>query len=266
MSLIRFLTTALIVSTFAWTAGPLSAAEKKDKEKAEKDGPFKVLVFSKTQGFRHDCIETATAEVKKLGEANGFGVDATEDAGQFTVEVLKNYKVVMFLCTTGNVLDDTQQKVFEEYIRIGNGYVGVHSASDTEYDWPFYATLVGAYFKSHPAQQKAKVEVVDKNHPSTAHLPDVWERFDEWYNFRMPPTDVHVLLKIDEKSYMGGENGDNHPMCWYHSVDAGRAFYTELGHTKESYADPLYQKHLLGGIMYASGTLEKPAKDKKKKK
>ncbi|HEX3133614.1 MAG TPA: ThuA domain-containing protein, partial [Planctomycetota bacterium] len=167
---IRFLTTALIVGALAWTSAPLSAAEKKPKE----EGPMKVLVFSKTLGFRHgDAIEAGTAAVKKLGEENGFGVDATEDAGQFTVETLKNYKVVMFLCTTGNnILDAQQKKVFEEYIRIGNGYVGVHSASDTEYEWPFYATLVGAYFKSHPAQQKAKIEVVDKTHISTAHLPE----------------------------------------------------------------------------------------------
>jgi cytochrome c len=142
----------------------------------------------------------------------------------------------------------------------------VHSATDTEYNWPFYGELVGAYFKSHPAQQKAKLTVVDKNHPATAHLPDVWERFDEWYNFRMPPTNVQVLLKIDESSYMGGENGDNHPMAWCHQVGEGHAFYTELGHTKESYTDPLYLKHLLGGIVYASGVQDKAAKDKKKKK
>lgn len=264
MSPIRFLTTALLVGAVAWPTA-LAAAEKKDKDKA-KEGPMKVLVFSKTKGFRHDSIETGVEMVKKLGTENGFVVDATEDSAQFTVEVLKNYKVVMFLNTTGDVLDDTQQKVFEEYIRIGNGYVGVHSASDTEYDWPFYGMLVGAYFKSHPNIQKAKINVVDKTHPATAHLSDVWERTDEWYNFRMPPSEVQVLMKLDEKSYQGGENGDNHPVCWFHAVDAGRSFYTELGHTKESYADPLYQKHLLGGILYASGILEKPAKDKKKKK
>lgn len=262
---IRFLTTALIVGTLAWPAAPLSAAEKKPKK--EEAGPLKVLVFSKTKGFRHDSIEVGIETVKKLGTDNGFGVDATEDSAQFTVEVLKQYKVVMFLNTTGDVLDDTQQKVFEEYIRIGNGYVGVHSASDTEYDWPFYGKLVGAYFAGHPDQQKAKLQVLDKTHPSTAHLPDTWERFDEWYNFKKAPEGVKVLIKIDEKSYNPGGSamGDNHPMCWYHTIDAGRSFYTASGHTKESYADPLFQKHLLGGILYASGVLEKPAKDKKKK-
>lgn len=260
----RSFITALVVGALIGSAAPASAADKKDKEKAA--GSMKLLVFSKTKGFRHDSIEVGVEAVKKLGTENGFVVDATEDAGQFTVDVLKNYKVVMFLNTTGDVLDDQQQKVFEEYIRIGNGYVGVHSASDTEYDWPFYGQLVGAYFKSHPNIQKAKLQVVDKTHPATAHLSDVWERTDEWYNFRMAPTEVSVLLKIDEMSYEGGQNGDNHPMCWYHQIDAGRAFYTALGHTKESYADPLFQKHLLGGIVYASGVLEKPTKDKKKKK
>ena len=154
---------------------------------------------------------------------------------------------------------------------IGTVRKDAHSASDTEYEWPFYGQLVGAYFAGHPAQQKAKIIVVDKTHPATMHLPEVWERFDEWYNFRMPPTDVQVLLKIDEKSYDANDSGkhamgDNHPMAWCHLVDAGHAFYTELGHTKESYADPLYLKHLLGGILYASGILDKGAKDKKKKK
>lgn len=263
---IRFLTTALIVGALAWPAAPLAAAEKKPKDKKE-DGPFKLLVFSKTQGFRHDSIETGIEAVKKLGEKNGFLVDATEDAKQFTVDVLKNYKVVMFLNTTGDVLDDTQQKIFEEYIRIGNSWVGVHSASDTEYDWPFYATLVGAHFGGHPAIQKAKLNVVDKKHPATMHLPDVWERKDEWYNFKKPPEGVNVLIKIDEKSYDpgGSANGDNHPMCWYHEIDAGRSFYTAGGHTKESYSEPEFVQHLLGGILYASKVLDQPPKGKKKK-
>ena len=264
---IRLLTTALIVGALAWP-GTALAAEKKPKDaKDAKDGPFKLLVFSKTKGFRHDSIETGVAAVKKLGEQNGFVVDATEDSGLFTVDVLKNYKVVMFLNTTGDVLDDQQQKVFEEYIRIGNGWMGVHSASDTEYDWPFYAKLVGAHFGGHPAIQKAKLNVVDKKHPSTMHLPDIWERTDEWYNFKKPPEGVNVLIKIDEKSYDpgGSANGDNHPMCWYHEIDAGRSFYTAGGHTKESYSEPEFVQHLLGGILYVSRVLDQPPKGKKKK-
>ena len=252
MSVLR---TALVLS-LALITGAATAAEE-----------LKVLVFSKTAGFRHDSIPAGIELVKKLGAENGFGVDATEDATQFTVATLKNYKVVIFLNTTGDVLNDEQQKVFEQYIAIGNGYVGVHSASDTEYEWPWYGKLVGAYFAGHPNQQKAKITVVDKANPATAHLPAVWERFDEWYNFKKAPEGVTVLLTIDEKSYQPGDKamGENHPMAWFHDVEGGgRAFYTELGHTKESYADPAYQKHLLGGIQYAAGLLEKPKPKKKK--
>ena len=261
---IRFLSFALLAAACFLPVGHLAAAEKKEKIKAL--SPFKVLVFTKTTEFRHDSIEVGTELVKKLGQENGFAVDATEDANKFTVEALKDYQVVIFLNTTGDVLDGTQEKVFEQYIRSGRGYVGVHAASDTEKSWPFYETLVGAIFNGHPATQSAKIQVLDKKHPATAHLSDIWESTDEWYNFRKPPTDVHVLLKMDTKSYSGSGHGDNHPMCWYHGVDAGRSFYTGLGHTKESYADPVFQKHLLGGIVYASGVLEKaPTKDKKKK-
>jgi type 1 glutamine amidotransferase len=262
---LRLLTTAFTMGALAWGSSSATAADKKDKDQAA--GPFKVLVFSKTKGFRHDSIETGIEAVKKLGAQNGFGVDATEDSGQFTVEVLKNYKVVMFLNTTGDVLDDQQQKVFEEYIRSGNGWMGVHSASDTEYDWPFYAKLVGAHFAGHPAIQTAKLNVLDKKHPATMHLPDIWERKDEWYNFKKPPEGVNVLIKIDEKSYDAGgsANGDNHPMCWYHEIDAGRSFYTAGGHTKESYSEPEFVQHLLGGILYVSRVLDQPSKGKKKK-
>ena len=227
----------------------------------------KVLVFSKTKGFRHDSIETGTQAVKEIGKEAGWAVDATEDAALFNDDTLRKYRTVVWLNTTGDVLDEGQQAAFERFIKAGGGYLGIHSASDTEYDWEWYGKLVGAYFSGHPAQQKAKLTVVDKTNAATAHLPAVWERFDEWYNFRKAPEGVTVLLTIDEKSYQPGGQamGDNHPMAWYHDVEGGgRAFYTELGHTKESYADPLYQKHLLGGIEYAAGMLEK-SKGKKKK-
>jgi len=160
----------------------------------------------------------------------------------------------VFLSTTGDVLNIYQQAAFERYMQAGGGYVGIHAATDCEYTWPWYGKLSGAYFKSHPSQQKAKLVVNDHNHPSTAHLGEIWERFDEWYNFKKAPgNEVKVLISIDETSYKGGENGASHPMAWYHDYDGGRAFYTELGHTDESFADPVYLKHLLGGIQYAIG-------------
>jgi cytochrome c len=213
----------------------------------------KVLVFSKTKGWHHESIKVAVPAIMKLGQENNFDVDTTTDASKFTTANLKQYAAVIFMSTTGDVLNDEQQEAFKKYIEAGGGFVGVHSATDTEYDWPWYGDLVGAYFKSHPKQQEAVLHVVDRNFIATKHLPAEWKRFDEWYNFKYIAKGLHVLITIDEKSYTGGENGDNHPMAWYHSYDGGRAFYTELGHTDESYSDPLFLKHLLGGIKYAMG-------------
>jgi type 1 glutamine amidotransferase len=213
----------------------------------------RVLIFSKTNGFRHSCIPVGIAAIKKLGEENGFDVDATEDSTQFTKKNLKHYAALIFLCPTGKVFGPEEEKALQGYIQHGGGFVGIHAATDCEYNWQWYGDLVGGYFKSHPKQQKANIIVVDKDNPATKGLPDTWERFDEWYNFKYLNPNVHVLLKIDESSYQGGENGANHPMSWYHDYEGGRAFYTELGHTDDSYADPLYLGHLLGGIQYAIG-------------
>jgi uncharacterized protein len=219
--------------------------------------PFKhkpaILIFSKTNGYRHECIPVGIAAIKKLGADNGFDVDATEDSLMFNKKNLKKYDALVFLCPTGKVFGPEQESALQEYIQHGGGYMGIHAATDCEYNWPWYGKLAGAYFKSHPSQQEAKLIIVDKNHPSTAALPNTWVRKDEWYNFKDLNPDVTVLIKIDESSYTGGENGANHPMTWYHAFDGGRAFYTEMGHTEESYADPMYLKHILGGIQYAMG-------------
>ncbi|MBC7887074.1 MAG: ThuA domain-containing protein [Ferruginibacter sp.] len=210
-----------------------------------------VLIFSKTNGYRHKSIEAGIAAIKKLGLENKFSADNTEDSLVFTNENLAKYKAVIFLSPTGDVLGDEQQKALENFIQQGGGFVGVHAASDCEYNWPWYVKMVGASFLSHPEQQVAKLIVTDKKNRSTKHLPGIWERKDEWYNFKNLNPDVNVLLKIDETSYKGGKNGDNHPMAWYHAYDGGRAFYTELGHTNESFSEPAYLQHLLGGILYA---------------
>jgi type 1 glutamine amidotransferase len=214
----------------------------------------KILVFSKTAGYRHaTSIAPGKKYLMELGANNKFGVDTTENADVFTPENLKQYSAVVFLCTTGNVLNDQQQNAFQQFIRNGGGYVGLHSAADTEYDWPWFGELNGAYFKSHPRQQEAVFNIVDENNISTAHLPKVWKRFDELYNWKWIGTDLNVLITIDETSYTGGANGDNHPMAWYHEFDGGRGFYTALGHDNKSWEDPLYLQHVLGGIKYAMG-------------
>ena len=212
-----------------------------------------ILVFAKTAGFRHTSIPKGKEALLLMGKQHNFIVDTTEDASLFTTKNLRKYDAVVFLSTTGDVLNNEQQAAFEQYIRSGKGFVGIHAATDTEYEWPWYCKLVGANFLSHPKQQQATLHVTDAGHISTKHLPAVWERFDEWYNFKNQNADVNVLLTIDEKTYQGGKNGDKHPMAWYHAYDGGRAFYTALGHTDESYKEEHFLKHVLGGIEYAMG-------------
>jgi cytochrome c len=212
-----------------------------------------ILVFALTKGFHHESIPYGLTAIQKLGRENNFLVDTTTDAGYFTDDSLKRYAAVVFLNTTMDVLNAVQQTAFERFIQAGGGFAGIHAAADTEYDWPWYNRLVGAYFQSHPEQQKAVINVKDKSHPSTSMLPDRWERFDEWYNYKSIMPGLKVLATLDEKSYKGGQNGENHPIAWYHEFDGGRAFYTGLGHTNESYSEPLFLQHLLGGIQYAIG-------------
>ena len=217
----------------------------------------RVLVFSKTAGFRHSSIGVGLAAIRKLGQENGFSVDATEDAGAFTSKNLGRYRAVVFLNTTGDVLDAAQQDDFERYIEAGGGFVGIHSAADTEYDWPWYGRLNGAWFSGHPNDpnvRKGTFRVLDKTHASTEGLPDRWDREDEFYNFKSIDPGIRVLVDIDEKSYEGGTNGANHPMSWYHDFDGGRAFYTNMGHTDATFSEPLFLRHLLGGLRYAIGT------------
>lgn len=216
----------------------------------------RILVFSKTSGFYHKSIPAGIAALQALGKENGIAVDTSKDATLFSAGNLKKYGALVFLNTTQDVLNDEQQKAMEGYVRNGGGFVGIHAAADTEYDWPWYNRLVGAYFKSHPNNpnvRKAVINVLDRNHPATMHLPEKWERTDEWYNFKSINPDLKVLAYLDETSYEGGENGDNHPIIWYHEYDGGRAFYTGSGHTDESFQDPMFIKHLLGGILYAIG-------------
>ncbi|ACU02953.1 ThuA domain-containing protein [Pedobacter heparinus] len=233
----------LVIATLLvlFFVGPAAAKKKK------------VLVFSKTAGYHHASIKVGVPAIQKLGLENKFEVDSTIDAGKFTAKNLKQYAAVIFLNTTGDVLNNEQQAAFEQYIKNGGGYVGVHAATDTEYEWPWYGKLAGAYFINHPAQQEAVLNVVNRNTIATRHLPQVWKRKDEWYNFKDLNPEVKVLITIDENSYKGGKNSPVHPMAWYHDFEGGRSFYTELGHVDESYTDPLFLQHLLGGIQYAMG-------------
>jgi len=221
----------------------------------KREGSPKLLVFSKTMGFKHASIPTGIAAIEKLGEENGFVIDTTTNAELFTDENLGQYSAVVFLSTTGNVLNAREEAAFERYIQAGGGYVGIHAAADTEYDWGWYNKLVGAQFLSHPAgTPEADFIIKDKSHPATEFFTDtIWHRTDELYNYKNIYDGINVLMTVDESTYEGGENGDYHPMAWYHEFDGGRAFYTAAGHTDESFSEELFLKHVLGGINYAIG-------------
>jgi type 1 glutamine amidotransferase len=215
--------------------------------------PFQILVFSRTTGYRHASIDTGITAVELLGALNNFTVEATEDPTAFTDANLARFAAVMFLNTTGDVVDDSQRAAFERYIEAGHGFIGVHAAADTEYGWPWYHALLGATFDSHPAIQQATVIIVDATQQSTQTLPDPWTRTDEWYNFTAQPTGVDVLARVDESTYVGGTLGAVHPISWQHTFDGGRAWYTAMGHTACSYGERPYLDHLLGGIEWAAG-------------
>jgi cytochrome c len=217
-------------------------------------GP-RILVFTKTAGFRHASIPAAMRAVRELGRQHGLTVVATEDAGAFTTANLRRYEAVVFLLTTGDVLNDAQQRAFERFIRAGGGYAGVHSAADTEYGWAWYGRMLGTRFRSHPQIQRASIRVSNRKHPSTAGLPASWMRVDEWYNFTRPLRNVDVLARLNEASYLPGDGamGADHPIAWARSYQGGRAWYTGGGHTDESYSEPAFRTHLIGGIRYAAG-------------
>lgn len=244
MSIRHLLVVAFALPLLAWT--PASQPEDEPETR--------VLVFTKTAGFRHDSIPDGVEALRKIGESRGWAVEHTEDASVFTDEALGEFDAVVFLSTTGDVLNDEQQEAFEGFIRSGKGYMGIHAAADTEYDWPWYAGLVGAQFRSHPEIQEATIRVLDRAHPSTRHLGAQWVRTDEWYDYRsMPADEVKRLLALDESTYTGGVMGEEHPIAWCHEYDGGRSFYTGGGHTKESFTEPDFVTHLEGGLAWVLG-------------
>jgi len=222
---------------------------------AESDGSgFSVLVYSETAGFRHGSIPYGIRAIQKLGEEHNFKVEDTEDSEAFTPENLERFAVIVFNNTSGTLFDEQQRQALKGFIRNGGGYVGIHAATDTEYDWAWYGRLSGAYFAGHPHVQEAVIQVEIPDHPSTKHLSEKWVRTDEWYNFRENPRDnVEVLLTLDTDSFEGSGMENDHPIAWYHEFDGGRAWYTGGGHTNESFEEPDFVQHILGGILWAAG-------------
>lgn len=213
--------------------------------------PDRVLIFTKTAGFRHDAIPTAVATLRTLATDAGMIADHTEDAAAFTPQNLTRYRVVVFASTTGDVLDEAQQAAMEGFIRGGGGFVGVHAAADTEYDWRWYGDLVGAYFLSHPpGLQTTQVQPEHAGKPVGTR----WPITDELYNYRRNPRpQVQVIATVDETGYDGGTMGGDHPIAWCRPFDGGRSWYTGLGHDAKVYGDANLVAQLVRGLRYAAG-------------
>ena len=239
------------------------------QEKKEEVEKIDVLVFTKTKGFRHQSISSGVKCMWELGLKHHWNVTATEDAELFNDEFLSKFDVVVWLNTTMDVLNDEQQDAFVRFYRGGKGYVGIHSAADTEYEWEWYGKMMGgAWFKGHPPTQKATLVIEDTNHPSMKVFEEKnikrWTVVDEWYAHRANPRPhVKVLMTLDEstvkkvgkdkeRNLMGGD----HPMAWYNEFDGGRAFYTNRGHTHEAFSDPELREHFKGGIEWAAGKVK----------
>ena len=265
--MVRFVVAVMMAAGLTVPAGPAAAAAAGNHPR------FSALVFFKTAAFRHESIPAGVAAIQQLGARHRFRVDATEDAAAFTDANLARYDVVIWLSTTGDVLDDAQQAAFERYIRAGGGYAGIHAASDTEYDWAWYGGLVGAYFRDHPGSVNPQfhvptAKVLARNTAATRPLPRHWHREEEWYSFRTNPRHtVRVLAEVDERTYdprgysvPGGSPGMGppHPVSWCQPYDGGRAFYTAMGHKVEYFSEPLLLAHLLGGIRMAAGDARFP--------
>ncbi|WP_369226328.1 ThuA domain-containing protein [Streptomyces sp. R39] len=209
----------------------------------------RLLVHTRTTGYRHDSIPDAVAAVR---EFTGFDVDATEDPAALE-QPLDGYAAVVFLSTSGEILTPAGRARLAAYVVAGGGFAGVHAAACTEYDWPHYGELLGARFDRHPEYQPGRALVEDHDHPATRHLPAAWDFADEWYDFRDSPRGrVRVLLSADETSYDGGGMGDDHPLAWCREQGAGRVFYTALGHAREAYRDPAFLAHVRGGLAWTA--------------
>lgn len=237
----RFLTTILLLLLPALTVGAAEPAAATER----------VLVFTRTAGYRHDSIPVAVATLRKLAAREGFAADHSEDAGDINTANLARYRVVVFASTTGDILDETQQRALQEFVRGGGGFAGVHAAADTEHDWPWYGQLVGAYFRSHPPGLQSTLVQRERGGKPAGKS---WPIRDELYNYRSNPRgEVRVAATIDERTYEGGTMAPDHPITWCHAFDGGRGWYTGLGHAEAVYDDTNFLAQLRRGLRYAAG-------------
>lgn len=242
-----FLTSACVVAL----AGCVSHPAHEPAQKVAGGTPARVLVFSRTAGFRHDSIPVTIDTLRTLGAQSGLTVDATEDATFFDDATLARYAAVVFAQTTREVLDPTQQAAFERYVANGGGFMGVHAAADSGYTWPWYGDLVGAWFARHPDGLQT-VRVVFENGSGPAGVRD-WRVTDEIYDYRRNPRpQVRVIASVDPASHPSGGMGDDHPIAWCHTNAGGRAWYTGLGHDAALFADQVFRAHLQRGLLWST--------------
>ena len=232
------------------------------KNKPEFDTPSRVLVFSKTAGFRHESISSGIKMLYQLSASQNWVLTATEDASMFNDQVLGDIDVVVFLNPSGNSLTEPQQSAFERFMKKGKGMVGIHSAADFEYEWPFYGQLLGAWFKNHPPSQQATVVFENFDHPAMKPFEGMksYTTYDEWYTFKdNPRPNVNVLATLDENSIKSHDNNDwrmgDHPLIWWQETNGMRSFYTGFGHTHEAFQDQIIIDHIKNAINWAAKRL-----------
>jgi uncharacterized protein len=250
MKVVKFL---LVLAIITVCIQPKASAQAKQ---------FKALLVTTTNGWHHESVHYGVVALKELAVRNYFDVTLLENPGGFNDKYLEQFQVIIFLNTTGNILDSTQQKVMERFIKAGKGYVGVHSASDTEYGWDWYTKLVGRMFQIHPVIQTAKLNIVDATFPGLQGFANNKLWTDEWYEFGPEKTTgLNYVLAVDESTYdvkvdwgakKGTGMGKLHPISWYHNYDGGRSFYTALGHLPAIYSDQAFLNHLYAGILWAA--------------
>ncbi|MEE3104764.1 MAG: ThuA domain-containing protein [Acidobacteriota bacterium] len=198
-----------------------------------------------------------------VGESpDAFDVTVIRSAEQITKDTLTNYDVVAFNTTGELPMAASKQEALLEFVRNGGGFVGVHSATDTFYEWPEYGEMLGGYFDGHPWHQEVGVTVEDADHPSTRHLESPLTLYEEIYQFKdWNRTDVHVLLSVDTTSVDMEADGINRTdgdfaLSWTREYGNGRIFYTALGHEPATWRDSQFQGHLIGGVRWAAGLEE----------
>jgi type 1 glutamine amidotransferase len=214
-----------------------------------------IAVITITAGFYHEeAIPAGKILLTNLGKEQGVNVVHANSLEGVQKMNFKDFKAVVFLCTTLDIFDLETQSRFESFIREGGGYLGIHAAADTEYKWDWYGQLVGGYFVSHPpGAPKATITTLLTDNYFTNHLPTQWSISDEWYNYDFKNPKIIPLLNLEESTYSGGTNGGQHPIAWYHYFDGGRSFYTGLGHLAATYEDPRFIPLLRKGLRFAMG-------------